>query len=410
MLRRFLPLVIVGICLNLTLSDIGANLPQSEGDNPQKAVRNAHPCGGYDQPICGSPEAAGAQPDINGVTRNSGYWHRMSYLQQPRSDSLVTPRIMVSADLLPAVAESKKALENFYSRMVRDYGGCTWDGKRPWYGCEEGAILLKKMQAAFMRNGGAAIRKGYAAGYLDASKNLPAGRLDALHTTVNVNLYWLDQFSRGKATLAFQDNNLGLDTIKRYEDETRKDFDLEIDRVAHSDVLELSKGNCPEKDQACEDFHMQHGDSAGCPDRDKPCEDRLSAAYEASERESKFTNGHPIGSEFTRSMLWAPGPPVSVPSPKIRLYAKCAGGLQFIDEIYLGVPTIVTAEFDPPFERYTYDVEVSVGSRKVKMTAHRFDSHGRLFRTEPFIPTEAKADVGPIFDPPVPPDPNRSRP
>ena len=95
---------------------------------------------------------------------------------------------------------------------------------------------------------------------------------------------------------------------------------------------------------------------------------------------------------------------------EIRLYAKCVAGLQVIDEIYLGVPTIVEAEFDPAFDGYTYDVEVSVGSRKVKMTAHRFDSRGRLFRTEPFIPTEAKADVGPIFDPPVPPDPNRSRP
>jgi hypothetical protein len=86
----------------------------------------------------------------------------------------------------------------------------------------------------------------------------------------------------------------------------------------------------------------------------------------------------------------------------IILYAICADGLQVIDELYVGVPTIVEVQFDTESEKKEVPIEVSIGGQSMKLTARVFDRHGRIFRADPILPGTPRVG-GPAFDPGVAP-------
>lgn len=81
------------------------------------------------------------------------------------------------------------------------------------------------------------------------------------------------------------------------------------------------------------------------------------------------------------------------PIPQIYLYAVTSNGLQYIEEIYFGVVTIVEATFENPYEAEKYEIELSSAGGTIKLIAKRLDPKGYIFRTEPFIPTAAKRVV-----------------
>jgi hypothetical protein len=71
---------------------------------------------------------------------------------------------------------------------------------------------------------------------------------------------------------------------------------------------------------------------------------------------------------------------------RIFLYAIVIDGLQVIDELYVGVPTIVEVQFDDQRGEKEMPIELSIGGQTVKLTAKRYDEAGRIFRTEPIVP------------------------
>jgi len=91
---------------------------------------------------------------------------------------------------------------------------------------------------------------------------------------------------------------------------------------------------------------------------------------------------------------------VKIPSGgKIFLYAVCADGLQAIDKLYVGVPTLVEVQLKTDYGKSEYQFELSAGGVPLKLNAHAIDQHGRIFRTDPFVPVPLKADIGPVFNP-----------
>jgi hypothetical protein len=90
---------------------------------------------------------------------------------------------------------------------------------------------------------------------------------------------------------------------------------------------------------------------------------------------------------------------VMPPGGKIFLYAVCADGLQAIDKLYVGVPTLVEVQLKTDYGKSEYQFELSAGGVPLKLNAHAIDQHGRIFRTDPFVPVPLKADIGPMFNP-----------
>ena len=217
----------------------------NQGGKPLQAKTvTAKACGEYHEPVCGSPEQAGGTPGISGVSKSSGFWYADSLSLAPQ-ESLVTPPMTVSPEALSAANETKEALKKFYFRMVMDYGPCGGDGA-PHGGCPPGSELLKKYQAAFLHNGG---KEVFSASELQREAEDHAGygqwvfMFYNLERAVNVHLYWLDQFTRGKATLAFEDKSLGLDTVRSNEFELRRQLDHYIDLDARGRVMDVKGVN-----------------------------------------------------------------------------------------------------------------------------------------------------------------------
>jgi len=90
-----------------------------------------------------------------------------------------------------------------------------------------------------------------------------------------------------------------------------------------------------------------------------------------------------------------PGKPLEVefkkPVPKFFLYAKCVPGLQFVDEFYAGVPTLVELQFDPEYDADEFPIELSTGRQRLKLIARKIDKKGIIFRTDFFVPGGAAA-------------------
>jgi len=90
-----------------------------------------------------------------------------------------------------------------------------------------------------------------------------------------------------------------------------------------------------------------------------------------------------------------PGKPLAIefkkPMPKFFLYAKCVGGLQPIDEFYLGVPTLVEAQFEPEYDSGEYPITLKSGDQELKLTARKIDKKGIVFRTDLFVPGKTTA-------------------
>lgn len=119
----------------------------------------------------------------------------------------------------------------------------------------------------------------------------------------------------------------------------------------------------------------------------------------------------PIPGERQAQYL-GPGTPLDVqfkkPTPKFFLYAKCVRGLQSIDELYVGVPTLIEAQFDPENEADEYSIELKAGEQKLKLVARKIDKKGIIFRTDFFVPGKAKetpsnVKKGEAWDAPPPP-------
>lgn len=107
-----------------------------------------------------------------------------------------------------------------------------------------------------------------------------------------------------------------------------------------------------------------------------------------------------------------PGKPLQVrlekPVPKFFLYAKCLQGLQPVEELYVGVPTLIEAQFDPEYEdEEDYPIELKNGDQSVQLTARKFDQKGMIFRTDFFIPgavaQKSSVPKEEVWDPPPPP-------
>jgi len=85
-----------------------------------------------------------------------------------------------------------------------------------------------------------------------------------------------------------------------------------------------------------------------------------------------------------------PGKPLDVefkkPTPKFFLYAKCVRGLQSIEELYVGVPTLIEAQFDPEYDADEYPVTLQSGEQELKLVAHKIEKKGIICRTDLFIP------------------------
>lgn len=77
------------------------------------------------------------------------------------------------------------------------------------------------------------------------------------------------------------------------------------------------------------------------------------------------------------------------PRGRIFLFAVCADGLQPIDQLVAGVPTVIEAQFESPLEKDEVTLDVAAGS-STKMTAKKVDPMGRIFRTDPFLPGGAQ--------------------
>ena len=94
------------------------------------------------------------------------------------------------------------------------------------------------------------------------------------------------------------------------------------------------------------------------------------------------------------------GKPVDVefkkPMPKFFLYAKCVNGLQSITDLYLGVPTLIEAQFEPEYDGDEYPVTLKSGDQELKLTARKIDKKGIIFRTDLFVPgTTGGANIKP---------------
>ena len=72
--------------------------------------------------------------------------------------------------------------------------------------------------------------------------------------------------------------------------------------------------------------------------------------------------------------------------PKFFLYAKCVNGLQSITDLYLGVPTLIEAQFEPEYDGDEYPVTLKSGDQELKLTARKIDKKGIIFRTDLFVP------------------------
>ena len=91
---------------------------------------------------------------------------------------------------------------------------------------------------------------------------------------------------------------------------------------------------------------------------------------------------------------------------KIFLYAKTALGYQSIEDLYVGVPTIVEVQFDTANTAQDVTAEISVSGQKLTLKAHRYDKMGYIFRTDAFLPTEQNEDQGQTWNPKPPPKGN----
>jgi len=87
-------------------------------------------------------------------------------------------------------------------------------------------------------------------------------------------------------------------------------------------------------------------------------------------------------------------------NPRVYLYAVTATGLQAIDDLFVGVPTIIELQFILPYDKPTFDFQISAGGDSLKLTAKQLDQHGRIYRTDPFLPVGAKSNTGSTFSPP----------
>lgn len=140
---------------------------------------------------------------------------------------------------------------------------------------------------------------------------------------------------------------------------------------------------------------------AGGPDRDTF---RGYMGTQIKERMDRFQSRQDVGqggAEEQRVIdLWKasegrvalanPSPPCG-PDPgeskgRIFLYAVCIDGLQVIEELYVGVSTVVEVQFDAESEKKEVPIEISIGGQTLKLTAKRYDDHGRIFRTDPIVP------------------------
>jgi hypothetical protein len=88
--------------------------------------------------------------------------------------------------------------------------------------------------------------------------------------------------------------------------------------------------------------------------------------------------------------------------PRIFLYAICSDGLQLINHVYVGVPMIIEAQFDPASGETEVKLDVSFGAQTTQVTVKRFDPKGFIFRSDPLLPQGASPQ-GPAFNPAPPP-------
>ncbi len=91
------------------------------------------------------------------------------------------------------------------------------------------------------------------------------------------------------------------------------------------------------------------------------------------------------------------------PTPRYFLFARTSAGYQNIEEFYLGVATEIELQFETPYDKPDYHVEVSVGDQKIALTAKKIDPGGYIYRTDAFVPGVAGLDKSDVFDPALPP-------
>lgn len=105
---------------------------------------------------------------------------------------------------------------------------------------------------------------------------------------------------------------------------------------------------------------------------------------------------------FAHDPLWIEVEQIMPGGGRIFLYAVCNDGLQSIDELYVGVPTIVEVQYDPPLDKPEVSLEIQTSSGKLTLTAKRYDPRGYIFRSEPIL-LQGEKDTGPVFNPAPPP-------
>ena len=90
-------------------------------------------------------------------------------------------------------------------------------------------------------------------------------------------------------------------------------------------------------------------------------------------------------------------------TPRYFLYARTSAGRQYIEELYLGVATEIELQFEKPYGKPSYQVELSAGEQKITLTATKIDPKGYIYRTDAFVPGVASLDKNDVFDPALPP-------
>lgn len=111
-------------------------------------------------------------------------------------------------------------------------------------------------------------------------------------------------------------------------------------------------------------------------------------ANQAGVAELRALEGWKAGGAAARTVALnsACGPPPGDIKGHIVLYAIVVDGLQVIDELFVGVPSVVEVQFDEARGEDELPIELSIGGQVTQLTATRFDQQGRIFRSDPIVP------------------------
>jgi hypothetical protein len=325
----------------------------------------------------------------------SGHPELISYPVDPRAPKKA---FEYNEDMKTVVAQLRKALQDSDDSFLREFGCLepsvpnfpvvTPSGHCPPPGSPAfppGSPGFGLILQGYFAHGGQKSESEFRDWYLKPGNEpllFQSGELYSHHAWIFWHQQRLDVFVRGQQGLVFLGPNLGMVRLKELDDARRAYLRGYFDSYGAFFV------GCPEDDRdRCQQSHSEWN----------VAQKQLLSSLWAKLSQPNYPDYHSGG--FDIPVIWRDA--LLPTGGEIFLFAQTAIGLQAIDEFYLGIPTVVEVQYDPPLNQTETSLELKVPSGNLRLKAKRYDVRGYIFRTQP-ITLESNSDQGPAFDPKTP--------